>query len=111
MPVHTARRPRTVEVVDRLEQGRNRMPEDAELLLPSQQQLLDVLARRSAGEDPVLDGLELGLDGIEQREVAIHDRVDEGVEHVAGPELQELRFPLAARANVLRNPSRRGSGW
>ena len=45
---------------------------------------------------------ELGLEGVEQREVAVHHGVDQSVEHVAGAELQQLGLALAARAHGLK---------
>src|SRR5438445_9418929 len=45
---------------------------------------LDVQARRRSAEQLVFDVLELQLDRVEHREVAVHHRVHQRVEHVPG---------------------------
>src|SRR5436189_59831 len=40
--------------------------------------------------------LELGLDSVQYREVAVDHRVHQGVEHIAGAVSQELRLALGA---------------
>ena len=58
----------------------------------------------AAGEDPLLDLLELDLEGVDHREVAVHDRVHEGIEDVPGAMAEQLGLPLTSRANLGEPP-------
>ena len=62
-------------------------------------QALDVGARGAPGEDAFLDGLQLGFQRIDDREVAIDHRVHQGVQHEAGAVAQQLGLALAALAH------------
>ena len=54
-----------------------------------------------AGEELLLDALELHLERVEHREIAVDHRVHQRVEHVARAVLQQLGLALGARAHVL----------
>jgi len=60
----------------------------------------DVVARRALGKDALLDGFQLDLEGVDDREVAIDHRVHQSVEHEAGAVAQQLRLALAAFADL-----------
>ena len=86
-----------VQLAGHLEQRRDRVAQHGGAAL-QRVQALDVPARRAALEDLRLDVVELGLDGVEQREVAVDHRVHQRIEHEAGAMAQQL----AARARSAR---------
>ena len=57
-------------------------------------------AREPAGEDLLLEVLELGLERLEHREVAVDDGVHQRVQHEPRSMAQQLGLALAARADV-----------
>ena len=63
---------------------------------------LDVRARRSLREDLLLDPLELGLDRMQQRKIAVDDGIHERIQNVARAAPQQLGLVLAARAHILK---------
>ena len=65
---------------------------------------LDVLARRGALEDAPLHRLQLVLQPLQHREIAVHHGVDQRVEHERRAVLEQVRLALGAGAHVGRNP-------
>src|SRR6185503_18953784 len=68
---------------------------------------LEIRARRMPGEDPALELLELDLQRVLDREVAVDDRVDERIEDEARPMAQKLGLvfgPRAYRGESLLRP-------
>jgi hypothetical protein len=62
-------------------------------------QALDVVALLALGEDQLLDFFQLRLQHIEHREVAVHHRVHQRVQHERRAEAQHVRL-LLARAHA-----------
>ena len=88
-----------VELADDLDHRIHRVLQHHQLLLQRVERL-DVGARGIADEDLLLDLFELGFERVEHREIAVDDRVDERIEHVAGAVAQQLGLALGARADV-----------
>ena len=63
-------------------------------------------AREPPAKICVLEPFELDLERVEHREVAVHDRVHQRVEHEARAVAQQLRLALAARAHARRSRAR-----
>jgi hypothetical protein len=96
-----------VELADVLEERRHHVLERAQPLLHVVERL-DVLPRRAAAEEPVLDLLELRLDGVEHREIAVDHRVHEDVQHEPGAVPEEIGLALGARAHLQGSRARCG---
>ena len=96
-----------VQPAGRLHQRVDRVLQHHELLLQRVERL-DVRARRVALEDLLLDRLELGLERVDHREVAVDDVVHHRVEHVARAVASAAR--ARARCARARRRSRRASG-
>src|SRR6267378_6556227 len=86
-----------VQLADRLEQRQRRVLQRGELL-PDVVEPLDVGAQRLAGEDLLLELLELVLDRVEHGKITVDDRVDQGVEDETRAALEQFGLALAACA-------------
>ena len=63
----------------------------------------DVGARVAVhGEDALLDFLQLVFELVEDREVAVDDRIHQGIEHIAGSLTEQLRLGFAPCAHVVK---------
>ena len=88
-----------VQLRGRIEQRRDRMPEHHHPLL----ELVEAADARQGGalgEYVVLDGLDLDLERVQDREVAVDHRVHQGIEHEARAHAQQLGLALAALAHA-----------
>ena len=63
---------------------------------------LDVGARRTLREQPVLDGFQFGLEQVEDREIPVYYRIDQRVQHIPRTDFQQLRFAFAACTHLLK---------
>ena len=64
---------------------------------------LDVRARRNRREDLLLDSLQLRLDTLQQREIAIDDCVHQRIQNVARATAQQLRLVFGACTHILKS--------
>jgi hypothetical protein len=90
-----------VQLAVTLHQRRHRVAASGRRALQGVQPL-DVVVRGAALEDRLLDRVELALERIEHREVAVDHRVHQRVQHEAGALSQLLGLALAALAHAQK---------